>query len=118
MYIQKSKNQTVFGFVVKNRTVYCYLCITCEKHYPIKSNIYNGITYNIVQVESVPDDINVYEYYYSNNGFQYVQTFDEMKAQKQLENKVAFKNYLSNQSITWTDGKQYGVTEKISRKSV
>ena len=57
----------------------------CEKHYPIKSNIYNGITYNIVQVESVPDDINVYEYYYSNNGFQYVQTFDEMKAQKQLE---------------------------------
>jgi len=85
---------------------------SCEKHYPIKSNIYDGITYNVVQVESVPDDINVYEYYYSNNGFQYVQTFDEMKAQKQLENKIAFKNYLSNQSITWTDGKQYGVTEE------
>ena len=91
---------------------------SCEKHYPIKSNIYDGITYNVVQAESVPDDINVYEYYYSNNGFQYVQTFDEMKAQKQLENRLLLKIICPTNLLHGLTENNMELRKKISMKSV
>lgn len=82
------------------------------KHYPTKTNLENGVIYHIVESGTVPEDLGQYEYYYRAGEFTYVATLDDMKAAKQVENKLAFQKFLAGQFITWTDGKQYGVTEE------
>lgn len=36
----------------------------------------------------------------------------EVQAMKQEENKAAFAAYLASHPLTWTDGKEYGITEE------
>lgn len=37
---------------------------------------------------------------------------DDLKSQRQEENKAALASWLSSHPLTWTDGKQYGVEEQ------
>lgn len=83
---------------------------------------YNFNNYTLLTLETIPDRIipDVYRYNLDTEEFEYttelVETerysrkLERVKQQKQSENKQLLAAFLTKNPLTWTDGKQYGIT--------
>ena len=68
--------------------------------------------YVLIQADTIPSNVtpNLYKFDNETQSFVYRYSLDEAKELKQEKNKLLFAEYLASHPLTWTDGKEYGVT--------
>lgn len=86
----------------------------CNTHYTlIRSDMTNSEdAVRVLELEKIPSDVkpNLYKLDPETNTLVYRYSLEEAQDLKQDENKTLFAEYLSAHPLTWTDGKNYGVT--------
>lgn len=86
----------------------------CDTHYPLIQNTVSNPSnaVRVIKVDNIPDFIEpqLYKYNTITAEFECVYCLEEMQALKQTQNKEKLREYLAENPLTWTDGKQYGVT--------
>lgn len=116
-YVRYVKLQSSNGFIVgcEEKEATGVIGSDCNTHYTlVKADTLNSIDAVVVkEMERIPSYVKVglYKYDAEQNLFVDRYTLDEAKVMKQEENKLQFAEYLATHPLTWTDGKQYGITE-------
>ena len=86
----------------------------CDTHYVLiqADTINSPNAVRVIEVEEIPSNVtpNLYKFDNETQSFVYRYSLDEAKELKQEKNKLLFAEYLTSQPLTWTDGKEYGVT--------
>ena len=86
----------------------------CDTHYVlIKADTTNSPSaVSVMEIKEIPSNVtsNLYKFDNETQSFVYRYTLDEAKELKQEKNKLLFAEYLASHPLTWTDGKEYGVT--------
>ena len=86
----------------------------CDTHYVLiqADTINSPNAVRVIEVEEIPSNVtpNLYKFDNETQSFVYRYSLDEAKELKQEKNKLLFAEYLASHPLTWTDGKEYGVT--------
>lgn len=86
----------------------------CDTHYVLiqADTINSPNAVRVIEVEEIPSTVtpNLYKFDNETQSFVYRYSLDEAKELKQEKNKLLFAEYLASHPLTWTDGKEYGVT--------
>lgn len=86
----------------------------CDTHYVLiqADTINSPNAVRVIEVEEIPSNVtpNLYKFDNETQSFVYRYSLDEAKKLKQEKNKLLFAEYLASHPLTWTDGKEYGVT--------
>jgi hypothetical protein len=86
----------------------------CDIHYVLiqADTINSPNAVRVIEVEEIPSTVtpNLYKFDNETQSFVYRYSLDEAKELKQEKNKLLFAEYLASHPLTWTDGKEYGVT--------
>lgn len=86
----------------------------CDTHYVLiqADTINSPNAVRVIEVEEIPSNVtpNLYKFDNETQSFVYRYSLDEAKELKQEKNKLFFAEYLASHPLTWTDGKEYGVT--------
>ena len=86
----------------------------CDTHYVLiqADTINSPNAVRVIEVEEIPSNVtpNLYKFDNETQSFIYRYSLDEAKELKQEKNKLLFAEYLASHPLTWTDGKEYGVT--------
>lgn len=86
----------------------------CDTHYVLiqADTINSPNAVRVIEVEEIPFNVtpNLYKFDNETQSFVYRYSLDEAKELKQEKNKLLFAEYLASHPLTWTDGKEYGVT--------
>lgn len=86
----------------------------CNTHYVLirtdTTSSPNAVS--VMELEEIPSELvpNLYKLDPETNEFVYRYSLAEAQDMKQEENKAAFAEYLATHPLTWSDGKEYGVT--------
>lgn len=86
----------------------------CNTHYVlIKADTANNPNaVSVLEFENIPSDVTLNLTVYDNETQSFITDLNKAKALKQEENKTKFADYLSSHPLTWTDGKNYGITQE------
>lgn len=86
----------------------------CDTHYVLiqADTINSPNAVRVIEVEEIPSNVtsNLYKFDNETQSFIYRYSLDEAKELKQEKNKLLFAEYLASHPLTWTDGKEYGIT--------
>lgn len=86
----------------------------CDTHYVLiqADTINSPNAVRVIEIEEIPSNVtpNLYKFNNETQSFVYRYSLDEAKELKQEKNKLLFAEYLASHPLTWTDGKEYGVT--------
>lgn len=86
----------------------------CDTHYVLiqADTINSPNAVRVIEVEEIPSNVtpNLYKFDNETQSFVYRYSLDEAKEFKQEKNKLLFAEYLASHPLTWTDGKEYGIT--------
>lgn len=86
----------------------------CDTHYVLiqADTINSPNAVRVIEVEEIPSNVtpNLYKFDNETQSFVYRYSLDEAKELKQEKNKLLFAEYLASHPLTWTDGKEYGIT--------
>ena len=86
----------------------------CDTHYVLiqADTINSPNAVRVIEVEEIPSTVtpNLYKFDNETQSFVYRYSLDEAKELKQEKNKLLFAEYLASHPLTWTDGKEYGIT--------
>lgn len=86
----------------------------CDTHYVLiqADTVNSPNAVRVIEVEEIPSNVtpNLYKFDNETQSFVYRYSLDEAKELKQEKNKLLFAEYLASHPLTWTDGKEYGVT--------
>ena len=86
----------------------------CDTHYVLiqADTVNSPNAVRIIEVDEVPSNVtpNLYKFDNETQSFVYRYSLDEAKELKQEKNKMLFAEYLASHPLTWSDGKEYGVT--------
>lgn len=86
----------------------------CDTHYPLirtdTTSSPNAV--KVIEREKIPSGLtpNLYKLDIETNEFVYRYSLKETQDMKQEQNKVLFAKYLADHPLTWSDGKEYGIT--------
>ena len=86
----------------------------CDTHYVLiqADTINSPNAVRVIEVEEIPSNVtpNLYKFDNETQSFVYRYSLDEAKELRQEKNKLLFAEYLASHPLTWTDGKEYGIT--------
>lgn len=86
----------------------------CNTHYTLiqADTINSPNAVRVIEIDEIPSNVtpNLYKFDNETQSFVYRYSLDEAKELKQEKNKLLFAEYLASHPLTWTDGKEYGIT--------
>lgn len=85
-----------------------------DTHYTlIKADVLNqSNAVKVLEIETIPSDVTPNYSIYNQEDGTFTSDLDQAKYDKQEENKKLFAEYLATHSLTWVDGKEYGITQE------
>lgn len=86
----------------------------CNTHYVLiqADTVNSPNAVRVIEIKEIPSNVtpNLYKFDNETQSFIYRYSLDEAKELKQEKNKLLFAEYLASHPLTWTDGKEYGIT--------